>query len=75
MRNILKLNKTIYSEECIRYAGLKYESIAEIDISENGGYFICEFKKCLYDISETMREFENFVIEYTSVKVHRNDNC
>lgn len=43
-----------------------FDSIAHITLSQNENYFICLFYKCLYDIEETKKEFENYLIDLTN---------
>lgn len=61
--NKLKLNTNIFNKICIEKAIQAYENICSIKISEIDNYIICEFTNCIYDIEETIKEFENYVID------------
>ena len=62
----LKLSTEIYDIGTVKYAADKYGSVADISVSENDGYIVCSFSECSNGISETIREFENYVIYATS---------
>ena len=64
--NKLFLNKNIFEEAMVKLSIKAFDSIAHITLSQNENYFICLFYKCLYDIEETKKEFENYLIDLTN---------
>lgn len=64
--NKLFLNKNIFEEAMIKLSIKAFDSIARITLSQNKNYFICLFHECLYDIEETKKEFENYLIDLTN---------
>lgn len=60
--NKLKLNSNIFSIIHVKKAITAYKDICKIDINEINNYIACEFKDCVYDLEETKKEFENYVI-------------
>lgn len=63
--NSLVLSKEIYPEHCLSQAKSDYTQLATITISENSSKWIIEFSDCVYDINQTIKEFENYLIELT----------
>lgn len=74
MENKLKLNKDIYLIDNIRYCIEQYSHVCDIAASDDNKYYICVFSNCKYDLSETINEFENYLICYSNMQVHHNDN-
>lgn len=68
MKEILKLNKNIYSYEDIIDSVNEYKSVADVNVSDDSEYFICIFENCRYDTQETLNEFENYVIRLSNIK-------
>lgn len=65
---MLKLNNTIYSSNSVKHAIKDYKEIAVIEMKEDTGYFLIEFKNCLYDEKQTEKEFLNYVIDMMNQK-------
>lgn len=58
----LKLNKEIYPIRVINEAVSSFYDIVAITVKEKNNYWICEFSKSKYDLEETQKEFENYLI-------------
>ena len=65
---ILRLSNEIYSERAIKETIRSFSKLAEIKYSKSENYFICEFKKCVYDTQLTMDEFSNYLIDLMNTK-------
>ena len=63
MKNMINYSKLIYSEQCILTAINDYKRLAEIKLSVNDNYYICEFKNCKIDSERIICEFNNYLIE------------
>lgn len=71
MENELKLSQKIYSISNITYCADQYRELCNIVISDRSGYYYCYFTDCKYGVTETINEFENYLIGYTYLKVHK----
>lgn len=60
---ILRLNKEIYKESCLRDAVDAYGALAEIKVEEQSSYWIVSFLQCCYGERQTVAEFENYLID------------
>ena len=58
----LRLNKTLYSYEAISASVDAFSEIATIIVREEDKYWVCYFTHSKYDLEETRKEFENYVI-------------
>lgn len=65
----LQLSKKIYLRKYIEKAILNYNGLAKIKYEESKGYYILTFEDCYYDIEQTLKEYENHVIDLT-VSIH-----
>ena len=63
--NELRLSSQIYSEGCIREGIDAFADLCSISLSSSDGTYIVSFSDCVYDTDETMKEFENYLIELT----------
>lgn len=70
--NKLFLNKQIFGLNSIENAKAAFNGICEVIITENDKYFVCSFKKCRYDIDETVKEFENYIVDLMNVNSYDN---
>lgn len=61
----LKLNKELYSYENLRYCCKDYSKLAKIEIECDLQYWVLNFWDCRYDETETIKEYENYLIEHT----------
>lgn len=66
--NELKLSKQIYDLNDIIFSVRNYDGIADILIHQDDCYTICEFTNCVYDPAQTIKEFENYLIQYSNSK-------
>lgn len=73
--NELHLIKEIYSKNAIYRAIEDYQSISKIDMNENKNYYVCSFTFCQYDIKETMKEFENYIIDLMNCRDINESAC
>lgn len=58
----LKLSKEIYSLTQIQSAVEAYKEYATIVIQFKDKYYQCIFAECINDESDTIKEFENYLI-------------
>lgn len=61
--NKLFLNKSIYTQKQILDTISAFSSLCNIKLCDDVAYFICEFYNCIYEIEETKKEFENYLID------------
>lgn len=61
----LRLSCDVYTESVVSMAAEQYEELglAQIGIDSDGQYSLCHFTDCPYGELQTMREFENYVID------------
>ena len=60
---ILRLNKEIYREPCLRDALCAYKSLAMMEVSEEPSYWVIHFQQCRCEEQLTVAEFENYLID------------
>ncbi len=65
--NKLCLASDIFREKQIEDAIKAFSSICSISVSRDATGFICVFENTLYDVSKTMKEFENYVIDLVNM--------
>ena len=63
MMSELLLSKEIYKIHHIQEASHQFSSLCKIEISEHKEYYLCAFSSCVYDVAETIKEFENYLID------------
>jgi hypothetical protein len=68
MSNTLLLDCEIYPVNFIAVAINNYSKIAKISYVVGGGYYEVSFEECTYPVEQTIREFENHLIELVNVK-------
>ena len=61
--NELYLSTEIYSVEIIKAAIRQFASLSDINLITESSYYKCIFSECIYDTEETMKEFENYIID------------
>ncbi len=61
--NKLFLNKCMYPKITILTAIKAFSSLCSIKLFEQNKYYICEFNNCTYGMTETKKEFENYLID------------
>lgn len=66
--NELRLCRKIYDLKDITFSVNSYAGIADILIQQEESYIICKFTNCIYDLTKTMQEFENYLIQYSNSK-------
>lgn len=62
--NSLELHTELYSYDALMAAVKAFSAICRIQIEPKNAHFVCTFTDCLYDTKETMKEFENYVIDW-----------
>lgn len=65
----LKLNTDIFDISCVEKTATAYKALCKIKINKTDNYMICRFTDCLYDEEETVREFENYIIDLMNTAV------
>lgn len=73
--NELYLIKEIYRKNAIYKAIEDYRSISNIDMNENEKYYVCSFRFCQYDVQETIKEFENYIIDLMNCRDINESDC
>lgn len=61
--NKLFLSIEIYSREMVQATMVAFSELAEIECYEENGYYVCTFEKVVYQLEETIKEFENYLID------------
>ena len=61
-----QINKEIFDIGIVTKAIEDYSDIASINVSETKDYIELEFDNCKYDTEETIKEFENYLIDLTN---------
>ena len=61
--NKLFLSKEIYSKKMVQATIVAFSELAEIECYEEKGYYVCAFEKVVYQLEETIKEFENYLID------------
>ena len=56
-------SKIIYSRDVLEQAAIAYKNIADIEIKEKGGDFVCLFNRCKAESQLVVNEFNNYLIE------------
>lgn len=64
--NKLSLSKELYSETLVRQSVEAFAQIADINIIISSKYYICDFLNSKYSLNETIKEFENYLIDLTN---------
>lgn len=54
---------SLYSENSIRKAIDAFDGLCHITAIKDGDYVQCTFSNCRFELMETMREFENYLID------------
>ena len=65
-RTTLLLSKYIYPADCVRQAADAFKEITQIHITEDNNVFYCFFDDCKYDVEQTTKEFENYLIDLSN---------
>ena len=63
--NELRLSAQIYSADRIREAIGAFAGLCSMSLSSSDGAYAVSFSDCVYDTDETIKEFENYLIELT----------
>lgn len=61
--NKLKLNKKIYEIETLIKAVNDYQHLVDIRIQDEMNYYLLTFIHCEYEAAETIKEFENYLMD------------
>ncbi len=72
--NKLKLNKDVYNELMVTQSIDAFTQIVDIGLEISLNYFICSFSNSKYDLDETMKEFENYLIDLTNHSKNYDNN-
>lgn len=64
----LLLNKDIYSENSILIAREQFNKLCKVQIVQYDVYCKCIFSECIYDENETVKEFENYLIDFINTR-------
>ncbi|MFA7101086.1 MAG: HxsD-like protein [Bacilli bacterium] len=69
---IIKVNKSLFSTSTIGEAMEAYKDYALIVIKQDAGYTVLTFLKSKFDEEQTIKEFENYMIELENVHNYGN---
>ena len=58
----IKISRAIYSDKTIESTAKIYQSYADITINYTKEYAVLIFSECKYNESQTIKEFENYMI-------------
>lgn len=58
----LSLNKGIYTYKSLQTAIIAFDSLADIDVSEDEDYYHLIFRQCKTDTAMLLNEFGNYVL-------------
>lgn len=61
--NLVKYNKSFYTLAALETARRDYRQLAEIELTNADGYYICAFQNCVIDADRIIHEFDNYLIE------------
>ena len=62
----LKLNKDIYQSGSVAQTINAFKQLAHISFTEDADSYICMFEMCEYDAEQTVKEFENYLIDVSN---------
>lgn len=68
------LAKEIYEMTAIRRTIREFSALADISVCESREHYTCTFANCKYSITQTMQEFENYLIDLCYQMKYKNDN-
>jgi len=63
-----EFNAKIYGEEAIQAATSAFSGFAKIVYISNSDYNKCFFLFCKYNLQKTIKEFENYMIDFLNCK-------
>ena len=63
-----EFHKELYSKEVIAKAVNDYSEIADIFVKNKEKYWQCLFQNCRFETEQTIREFENYMIDLLNVR-------
>lgn len=66
--NKLILSKKIYNENYIEQCINEFSELSNISIINNKDSCTLVFEDCIYDENTTIKEFENYLIDYSFTK-------
>ncbi len=66
--NKLILSKKIYNENYIEQCIKEFSELSHISIINNKDSCTLVFEDCIYDENTTIKEFENYLIDYSFTK-------
>lgn len=72
--NNLELSKDVYEKSAIDRAVFDFSDLSEIFVHEKCDYYECSFADCKYSITQTIKEFENYLIDLSYQTKYKNDN-
>lgn len=58
----VQINRSVYSDETIKQTMMAYKNHAVTTVKFLPKYAVVSFWKCKYDESQTIKEFENYMI-------------
>lgn len=61
--NELLLSKDIYNISAIKQTISAFSELAKISLYNNASHYVCVFENCIYAQDETIKEFENYLID------------
>lgn len=68
--NRVEFDLVIYSESTILRAIEDYRELCNIAVFMKNGLLICEFSDCKYEMTTTIHEFSNYVIDLMNTNAY-----
>ena len=62
----LLLSKDIYKTILIDETAIAFSNLAKISLYDDGSYIVCLFENCVYSKEQTIKEFENYLIDLSN---------
>ena len=66
--NKLMLSKDLYEIQAIKKATDAFVELVQISVQEDENYYVCLFEKCIYSQEQTIKEFENYLIDLCNTR-------
>ena len=68
MMEKIRLNKELFLYDDILQSIEVFSDICNFSVGNQGNYYLCYLKSSIYDEEETIKEFENYLIDLSNKK-------
>ena len=62
----IRLSKDIYQSDSVAQTTDAFKQLAQISVTEEADSYLCVFEQCEYDAEQTVKEFENYLIDISN---------